>query len=155
MDPSILPTYVTYNYVLTFGIGAILFALLGLLTAWLIRCADPYPEKLSTYECGERPIGPAWVRFNIRYYYFAILFLIFDVEIIFFFPWAVAFKSMKPEYIQLHPSAAAKVTGSIDAIGMWSSANFGFAIFGEMLFFIFMLIIGWVFAWRKGFMQWD
>ncbi len=156
MDPNILPTYVTYNYVLTFAIGAVLFALVGIAAAWIIRPSDPYPEKRTTYECAEQPFGIAWMRFNIRYYYFAILFLIFDVEIIFFFPWAVVFTSMKPESFDLHtPASVMQAEGAFDAYGAWKAANFGFAIFGEMVFFIFMLVVAWIFAWRKGFLKWD
>jgi NADH-quinone oxidoreductase subunit A len=157
MEPNVLPDYVTYNYVLTFAIGAVAFAIVGICAAWVIRPTDPYPAKKSTYECAEPPFGIAWIRFNIRYYYFAILFLLFDVEIIFFFPWAVVFKTMKPEYIQLHSPQELLATSEAmrDAYGTWTAANFGFAIFGEMIFFIFMLVIGWVFAWRKGFLKWD
>ena len=154
MDPNILPIYVTFNYVLTFAIGAVLFALVGITAAWILRPSDPYPEKRSTYECAERPVGTAWMRFNIRYYYFAILFLLFDVEIIFFFPWAVVFNMMKPQYVELHTPTAQQIMG-MDAYGTWQTQNFGFAIFGEMIFFIFMLVVGWVFAWRKGFLKWD
>jgi NADH-quinone oxidoreductase subunit A len=152
MDPNILPTYVTYNYVLTFAIGAVAFALVGIAVAWLLRPSNPYPAKRSTYECAEQPVGPAWMRFNIRYYYFAILFLLFDVEIIFFFPWAVAFNLLKPQYVELHTQVT---TTALDAYGTWQAANFGFAVFGEMVFFIFLLVIGWVFAWKKGFLKWD
>jgi len=155
MDPKVLPTYVTYNYVLTFAIGAVAFALVGIAVAWILRPSDPYPAKRSTYECAEKPVGIAWMRFNIRYYYFAILFLLFDVEIIFFFPWAVVFGMLKPNYVELHTPSAQQAAGFLDAYGTWQSANFGFAVFGEMVFFIFMLVVGWVFAWRKGFLKWD
>jgi NADH:ubiquinone oxidoreductase subunit 3 (subunit A) len=155
MDTNILPDYVTYNYVLTFAIGAVLFAIVGTAAAWVLRPTDPYPAKRSTYECAEPPFGNAWMRFNVRYYYFAILFLLFDVEIIFFFPWAVAFRLLKPEYVLLHTPAALMAQGGFDRYGVWAAQNFGFAIFGEMLFFIFMLLVGWVFAWKKGFLRWD
>jgi len=157
MEPVILPDYVTYNYVLTFAIGAVAFAFVGIAAAWVIRPTDPYPAKKSTYECAEKPVGIAWIRFNIRYYYFAILFLLFDVEIIFFFPWAVVFKILKPEYVSVHTPESLLAAGAhtSDLYGSWRAQNFGFAIFGEMIFFIFMLVIGWVFAWRKGFLKWD
>lgn len=157
MEPVILPDYVTYNYVLTFAIGAVAFAFVGIAAAWVIRPTDPYPAKRSTYECAEKPVGTAWIRFNIRYYYFAILFLLFDVEIIFFFPWAVVFKILKPEYVSVHTPEAMLAAGAhtSDLYGSWRAQNFGFAIFGEMIFFIFMLVIGWAFAWRKGFLKWD
>ncbi|MEO7995619.1 MAG: NADH-quinone oxidoreductase subunit A [bacterium] len=107
--------------------------------AWFLRWRNPYPEKLSTYECGEDPFGTAWIRFNIRYYFFALLFVVFDVEIVFFFPWATAFNILR------HPSH--DISGQI--------LTLGFSMFGEMMVFIFLLILGWAYAWRKGYLQWD
>jgi len=69
-------------------IGAI-FVALGLLGAWIFRPHRPYPEKNATYECGEEPIGSAWIRLNVRFYVTALVFLIFDVEVAFLFPWAL------------------------------------------------------------------
>jgi len=143
MLPVNPPEYMHFSWVLFFGLGALGFALFGLGVAWLVRYKQPTELKYTTYECAEKPIGPAWIRFNIRYYYFALLFLLFDVEIAFFYPWAVAFRSMKP-YYSLDPATY----GVADE-------RFGFAIFGEMLFFILLLAIAWVYAWRKGYLKWD
>lgn len=140
-----MPAYLDYSWVLFFGIGAIVFACVGLGAAWLVRPKQPTERKYLTYECAEPPIGPAWIKFNLRYYYFALLFLLFDVEIAFFYPWATAFISMKSKYSYM----PGELYGAIEAY------NFGFAIFGEMLFFIFLLAIAWAYAWRKGFLQWD
>ena len=71
---------------LFFIIGAI-FVAGGLVTAWLVRPHRWYPGKLTSYECGEEPVGDSWVRFNIRFYIVALIFLIFDVEVVFLFPW--------------------------------------------------------------------
>jgi NADH:ubiquinone oxidoreductase subunit 3 (subunit A) len=144
MQSYIQPTYVQFSWVLFFGIGALAFACVGLGVAWLVRYKQPVEHKYDTYECAEKPIGPAWIRFNIRYYYFAILFLLFDVEIAFFYPWAAAFLSMKPKY-SLAPGTE----------GFFEAHNFGYAIFGEMLFFIFLLLIAWIYAWRKGYLKWE
>ncbi len=140
----IQPDYITFSWVLFYGCGALAFVCVGLGAAWLVRYRQPVDSKYSTYECAEKPIGPAWIRFNLRYYYFALLFLLFDVEIAFFYPWASAFLSMKPKY------SYAPAT-----LGVPEAHNFGFAIFGEMLFFIALLLIAWLYAWRKGYLKWE
>ena len=138
------PVYMEYSWVLFFGMGALLFAMVGLGIAWLIRYSRPGGRKADTYECAEKPKGHAWIRFNLRYYYFALLFLLFDVEIAFFYPWAAVFVSMKPKYSYAPAS-----------LGIPEAWNFGYAIFGEVLFFIFLLAIAWGYAWRKGYLKWD
>lgn len=89
-----------------------------------IRPHKPDPIKNATYECGMETIGTAWVQFNFRYYYYALLFVIFDVETVFLFPWAVAFRRLE---------------------------LFGFI---EMLIFIAILLVGYAYAWRKGALEW-
>src|ERR671925_1890987 len=78
-----------------FIVGAI-FVAGGLVTAWLVRPDRKYPNKLTSYECGEEPVGGSWVKFNIRFYVVALIFLIFDVEIVFLFPWALVFQKLGP-----------------------------------------------------------
>lgn len=82
------------------------------------------PYKRKTYECGMETVGPSWVQFNIRYYYFALLFVVFDVETVFLYPWAVRFQ----------------------LLGL-----FGFV---EMLLFLAVLVLGLLYAWRKGVLTW-
>ena len=79
------------GYILLFLVVGIGFILVHLLVGKLIRPAKPNPEKLTIYECGEPTIGSAWVQFDLRFYVIALLFVIFDVEVVFFFPWAVVF----------------------------------------------------------------
>src|SRR5713226_1387449 len=79
------------GYLLLFVVVGVGFILVHLLVGKLIRPANPDPEKLTTYECGEPTIGSAWVQFDLRFYVVALLFVIFDVEVVFFFPWAVVF----------------------------------------------------------------
>ena len=81
--------------------------------------------KLSTYECGMQTVGPTRMRINIRYYIIAMLFLIFDIEIMFLYPWAV-------------------VAGSLKIFG-----------FIEMLIFVIILFIGYVYVWKKGALEWE
>ena len=105
-------------------IGAI-FVALGLLGAWIFRPHRPYPEKNATYECGEEPIGSAWIRLNVRFYVTALIFLIFDVEVAFLFPWALIYR------------------------------QFGIFGFLEMAVFLFILFVGYAYVWGKGDLSWD
>ncbi len=114
-----------FGRILFFFLIGIIFVAAGLIVAWLIRPHRWYPEKLSTYECGETPVGDAIVKFNIRFYVVALIFLIFDVEVVFLFPWAVIFQKL----------------------GMFA--------FIEMMIFLAILLIGYAYVWVKGDLEWD
>ncbi len=103
--------------------GLIAIALVG--GSLLAARQKPYPEKLSAYECGFEPFGDARRRFDVRYYLVAILFIIFDLEVAFLFPWAVALKR-------------------IGAFGFWS-----------MLAFLGVLTAGFIYEWCKGALEWE
>ena len=85
-------------------------------------------DKLEIYECGELPEGSAWVQFNIRFYIIALIFIIFDVEVVFLFPWAAEFGYM--------------------------SSKFGAFVLIEMAIFVAILVVGWIYAYRKGDLEW-
>lgn len=131
--------YASYGIVLLFLLGALAVGAIAFILAKLLAPCDPHPAKRSTYECSEQPVGSAWVKFNVRYYFFALLFLIFDVEIVFFYPWATVFHDLKTPHLSEQ--------GTIITLG--------FPIFGEMLVFLFLIVLGWVYAWRKGYLTWD
>jgi NADH-quinone oxidoreductase subunit A len=101
------------------------FVAVGLLTAWLLRPARPYPSKNATYECGETPVGDTRIRFNIRFYVIALIFVIFDVEVVFLFPWALVYGAL------------------------------GWFAFFEMLAFLAILLVGYAYVWKKGDLDWD
>lgn len=101
-----------------------LFILGSLIVPMLVRTHRPYDQKLATYECGEPTIGPAWVRFNIRFYIVALIFIIFDVEIVVLFPWALVFRQM------------------------------GAAGLLDMLVFVGILLTGLAYVWVKGDLEW-
>ncbi|MTI32898.1 NADH-quinone oxidoreductase subunit A [Xanthovirga aplysinae] len=124
-----------FGEILLFIIGGIFFLMGGLITAWLIRPNRPNEEKLTTYECGDEPVGTAWGRFNIRFYIIAVIFVLFDVELVFLFPWATVF-GQKVLIEQTH--------------GMWG----WFTIF-EMFLFIGILALGLAYAWVKGDLDWE
>lgn len=123
-----------FGEVLIFLIAGLLFVLGGLITSWLIRPSRPNEEKLTTYESGEEPLGQAWVRFPIRFYLVAIIFLLFEVEIVFLFPWATVFGNA--EMIQ-------------QTDGLW-----GWFSLVEMVIFVLILALGLAYAWVKRFLDW-
>ncbi len=94
------------GYLLLFVVVGIGFIFVHLLAGKLIRPAKPDPEKLTIYECGEPTIGSAWIQFDLRFYVVALLFVIFDVEVAFFFPWAIVFG--KANTIAKDPSPVAR-----------------------------------------------
>ncbi|MBK7259811.1 MAG: NADH-quinone oxidoreductase subunit A [Ignavibacteriae bacterium] len=114
-----------FGRVLLFILVGAVFVALGLVTAWLLRPSRPYPSKNSTYECGETPVGDTRIRFNIRFYVIALIFVIFDVEVVFLFPWALVYRSL------------------------------GWFAFVEMLVFLSILIAGYAYVWRNGDLDWD
>jgi len=103
---------------------AVGFLVVNLLVWKVIRPSRYSEEKLTTYECGENPTGSAWIQFNIRFYVFALIFIVFDVEAVFLLPWAVVFR-------QLGPLA-----------------------FVEGLVFIGILVVALAYVWRKGDLEW-
>jgi len=91
MSPAIGSSFGIVAYLALFALTGIVFLFVNLLVGKLLRPHDPYPEKLEIYECGEPTIGSSFVQFDLRFYVVALLFIIFDVEVAFFFPWAAAF----------------------------------------------------------------
>ncbi|HEX8520993.1 MAG TPA: NADH-quinone oxidoreductase subunit A [Tepidisphaeraceae bacterium] len=117
--------------------GAI-FVLANLALGMVARPKVPNPEKSAVYECGEPSIGTSWVQFDLRFYIVALVYLIFDVEVALFYPWAVAYGN------------AAELARSI---GMSVSELRGVAIV-DMLFFFGVLIVGFAYLWRFGYLDW-
>jgi NADH-quinone oxidoreductase subunit A len=114
-----------FGKILIFMVIAAAFVPIGLLTAKLIRPSRPTKEKNVIYECGEETVGSPWVKFNIRFYVVALIFIIFDVEVVLLFPWALAYK------------------------------NFGVPGFLIGIIFLIILVLGMAYEWRKGDLDWD
>jgi NADH-quinone oxidoreductase subunit A len=91
MSPAIASSFGIVAYMAVFALAGIAFLFVNLLVGMLLRPHDPHPEKLEIYECGEPTIGSSFVQFDLRFYVVALLFIIFDVEVAFFFPWAAVF----------------------------------------------------------------
>ncbi|MGC8843691.1 MAG: NADH-quinone oxidoreductase subunit A [bacterium] len=118
-----------FGYVAFFTFVGVAFALAAIITSWLLRPWRARGEKLTTYECGEEPIGTGWHRYNIRYYTFALLFLIFDVAGVFLLLFALVFK-------------------------MFLQSSGGASLYLEMLIFLSIVLLAWIYAWRKGNLEW-
>lgn len=116
------------NVLVFFGV-AFGFVFISLALGRILRPRVPLPEKLTTYECGELPIAPAWISFNIRFYILALLFIIFDVEIAFMFPVGVVFKQ-------------------------WIRDGSGLLALAEIAVFVLILLLGLIYAWVKGDLEW-
>lgn len=114
-----------YIFILPLMTLAFLLVFGGLAISKLLAPRRPNKTKQDTYECGEKTIGPAWIQFNVGYYLFGLIFLIFDVEAAFLFPWALVVRDV------------------------------GFLGLIEVIVFILILIIGLAYAWKKGALEWD
>ena len=123
-----------FGEVLLFLTGGVLFVLGALIASWLVRPHRPNPEKLTTYESGEDPVGSAWPQFNMRFYIVALIFLLFEVELIFLFPWATIF---------------ARKELMAETNGAW-----GWFSLVEMILFIVVLALGLAYAWINGYLEW-
>lgn len=128
------PYLSAFGEVLLFLVAGALFILITLLVARFIRPHRPNPEKLATYESGEEPVTTAWTQFNIRFYIVALIFLLFEVELVFLFPWATVFA--KKELVA-------------ETQGQW-----GWFALIEMLLFVLILGLGLAYAWVNGFLDW-
>ena len=114
-----------FGRIFAFMLLAAVFVVIAIIAAKFIRPSRPSTEKLMTYECGEDPVGSPWVKFNIRFYVVALIFLIFDVEIVLLIPWALVYK------------------------------EFGFGGFLIGAIFLFLLGLGMAYEWRKGDLEWE
>jgi len=111
-------------YIGLFLVIGLLIPVSALLASWIVSPKKPNPIKQSTYECGMETVGENWVQFKAQYYIFALVFLVFDVETVFLFPWAVSLGSL---------SLFAVIEGIV---------------------FVLILLAGLVYAWRKGMLEW-
>ena len=122
-----------FGKIFLFMIMGIVLVSVTLLLSRIVAPRKPNPEKLLSYECGEDPKGNSWVQFNSRFYVIALVFLLFDVELVFIFPWATIFSQ----------------EALISADSRW-----GWFTLAEMFIFAGILILGLVYVWRKGDLEW-
>ncbi|HET7058612.1 MAG TPA: NADH-quinone oxidoreductase subunit A [Nitrospiraceae bacterium] len=123
---ELLLDYLSRYFPILLFVGiAMAFGVVTLVLSYVVQPKYPEAEKLSAYECGSEPFSDARMPFPVRYYIFAMLFVIFDIEVIFLYPWAVVF-------------------GQVGLFGLV-----------EMLIFIALFLVAYVYAWRKGALEWD
>ena len=120
-----------YFPILMFVLVGVAVGVLPVAMGFVLAPSRPDPEKLSPYECGFEAFEDARMKFDVRYYLIAILFILFDLEVAFLFPWATIFK---------------------DIVASDSIKLFGFV---EMLIFVAILVVGYVYAWAKGALEWE
>jgi NADH-quinone oxidoreductase subunit A len=114
-----------YAFIAIFAVIAFALPVIGLVMAWFLRPKKPNPAKNATYECGMETIGDTWVQFKAQYYLYALVFVVFDVEAIFVFPWAVAYNKL----------------------GLYALV--------EMVLFVAILLGGLLYAWQKKALEWN
>jgi len=122
-----------FGKVFIYLIMGVLFVLFTFFLGWLVALKKPNPEKLSSYECGEEPTGSSWIQFNSRFYVIALVFLLFDVEMVFIFPWATVFGQ---------------------EVLLTADPRWGWLSLIEMFIFVGILLIGLVYVWKKGDLNW-
>jgi len=113
-----------WGFIALFSLIALSVPIIGLVLSWLLRPHRPGRIKQSTYECGLETVGETWIQFKVQYYLYALIFVLFDVETVFLYPWAVAYNQL------------------------------GLFALVEMMVFLLILGAGLVYAWRKGALEW-
>ncbi len=149
-------------YLLVFLGVAVFFLFFHLMLGKIVRPARPDAEKLTIYECGEPTIGSSWIQFDLRFYVVALLFVIFDVEVVFFFPWAVVFgkttaiaKAKTDEertqlLQQLGPVPAASTGQKVAE----AAGDLAWLAFWDILVFFGVLLVGFAYLWKRGDLDW-
>ncbi|HEY3393259.1 MAG TPA: NADH-quinone oxidoreductase subunit A [Lacipirellulaceae bacterium] len=167
-------------YVALFALTGFLFLFVNLLVGWLVRPRLPNQEKLEVYECGEPTIGSSFVQFDLRFYVVALLFIIFDVEVAFFFPWAAVFGKATqmaaeppaaiaaadgnsagtlPDFMAARLRelgiAAPSAPAASDVGGLQESAQtLALASIADIGVFFGVLLVGFAYVWKRGDLDW-
>jgi NADH-quinone oxidoreductase subunit A len=161
-------------YLVLFATAAVVFVLINLTLGRFVRPKNPSVEKGEIYECGETVIGSSFVQFDIRFYVVALLFIVFDVEVAFFFPWAVVFG--KATQLVATADAAASADGAaaeawsttlsqqLGELGMTGNAvaadvaaaaqTLTWGLFADILAFFAVLMVGFAYVWSRGDLNW-
>jgi NADH-quinone oxidoreductase subunit A len=154
------------GYMVLFVVVAVLFIYVHLMMGKLIRPAKPDLEKRTIYECGEPTIGSAWIQFDVRFYVVALLFVIFDVEVAFFFPWAVVFGHANT-LAKADPAASTprvelakkellpdRPEQPLTAAEQEAAGEFAWLALADIAVFFGVLLVGFAYLWRRGDLNW-
>lgn len=154
------------GHFLVFGLLAIGFLMVPLIVGRFVRPNLPTPEKDAIYECGEPAIGSSYIQFDLRFYVVALLFIIFDVEIAFFFPWASVYGSaMQLADSRVTEAARSDLSArllSIDPAAMTpdhviaadAAIKLGWISLADILVFFGVLLVGFAYVWKRGDLDW-
>jgi NADH-quinone oxidoreductase subunit A len=153
------------GYLLLFTAVAVVFLFSTLLIGKLVRPKLPNPEKDAIYECGEPTIGSSWIQFDLRFYVVALLFVIFDVEVAFFFPWAVVFG--KAAHVADPSATPAAVHEPLEQLGFPAATDQAalkstqsaahqlvWIAFFDLLVFFGVVLVGFAYLWKRGDLDW-
>jgi NADH-quinone oxidoreductase subunit A len=153
-------------YVALFALTGFLFLFANLVIGWLVRPVAPNDEKYEVYECGEPTIGSSFVQFDLRFYVVALLFIIFDVEVAFFFPWAAVFGKATQMTGDVPPAAvatrlqelglpqAAPATGAEAAAVATAAEKLALTSIADIGVFFGVLLVGFAYVWKRGDLDW-
>jgi NADH-quinone oxidoreductase subunit A len=148
---------------LVFVVVGIGFLLMNLFLGKLFRPAKPEAEKGTVYECGEPPVGSSWIQFDLRFYVVALLFVIFDVEMAFFFPWATVFGGSNrladanvaiEEKMAIQKSMSGQVPPNDQVPVPGTAKRFAAIAFIDILVFFGVLLVGFAYLWKRGDLEW-
>jgi NADH-quinone oxidoreductase subunit A len=168
MSPS--PTLIV-GYLTLFAVVGFAAIFVALLLGWFLRPKNRTPEKLEVYECGEPPVGSSFIQFDLRFYVVALLFIVFEVEVAFFFPWATVFgKATQLRNPDLKTAAASAeldpVGRKLSELGVAASEAEGVSDVGrtadrlalaamiDIVFFFAVLMVGFAYVWHRGDLDW-
>ena len=152
-------------FLLIFMAAGLTLLAANLVIGRFVRPDKPSAGKAEVYECGEKPIGDAWIQFDLRFYVVALLFVIFDVELAFFFPWAVVFGSATRAADETQPAEVrVAAAGNIQPQGAPAntttppeadaSRRLAWIAFGDIMVFFGVLLVGFAYLWRRGDLEW-
>jgi len=154
------------GHFLLFTVLGVVFLLLPLVIGLFVRPTNPTPQKLAAYECGEPTIGSSYIQFDLRFYVVALLFIIFDVEVAFFFPWAAVYggatqlldnrlsteaRVQLSEKLLNHPAGTLASENIVSSATAYSLALTGIA---DILVFFGILLVGFAYVWKRGDLDW-
>ncbi len=150
------------GYLLIFAFVGFFFVWFHLMLGKLVRPSKPNPEKLAIYECGEPAVGSAWIQFDLRFYVVALLFVIFDVEVAFFFPWAVVFgKSVALADERLTATERQELTQTLvpgapagSEVQPDAAKKLAWLDLIDILVFFGVLLVGYAYLWKRGDLDW-
>jgi NADH-quinone oxidoreductase subunit A len=152
------------GHFIIFGIVAVLLLVIPLIIGWFVRPNLPTPEKVAVYECGEPTIGSSYIQFDLRFYVVALLFIIFDVEVAFFFPWALIYgEATQLADPRITATARTAITEkllnvppgqAVQPIASGTAFRLAALSFFDILVFFGVLLVGFAYVWKRGDLDW-